>query len=220
MHRSIFEIPEPAPLDAVNGDLPATDSLPSEQQELLPTTTTTGEAETETVEMEQEMAERNQTPSTPKYVKVCTFITHSAKPSIPLKFTIRVPTKTGEEGRDGTKIKIRLPSQAEQPMVSAISINNNNKKKNRKKKNSREEEEDFEEEDFEDDDEFEEEEEELEEEEEEMARKGPHSNVKIRIRNPARQSIKRSSKGISSEEEEEDISFSSSESEMDSKRFK
>ena len=65
MRSSIFEIPEPAPLDTVNGDLPATESLPSEQQ-VLPTTTGEGEG----VEMEQEMTERNQTLSTSKYVKV------------------------------------------------------------------------------------------------------------------------------------------------------
>ena len=79
MRSSIFEIPEPAPLDTVNGDLPATESLPSEQQ-VLPTTTGEGEGEGEGggegegegegVEMEQEMTERNQTLSTSKYVKV------------------------------------------------------------------------------------------------------------------------------------------------------
>ena len=69
MCSSIFEIPEPAPLDTVNGDLPATESLPSEQQ-VLPTTTGEGEGEGEGVEMEQEMTERNQTLSTSKYVKV------------------------------------------------------------------------------------------------------------------------------------------------------
>ena len=142
-------------------------------------------------------------------------ITYRDEHSVPLKFTIRVPTKAVEERKDGNKIKIRLPFQTEQPSENNMNMGTSRKnQKNQNRKNSREEDDD---EDF-DEEEFDEEEEEEFEEEEEMMRNTSHSHVKIRIRDPVKQSIKRSAKVISSEEE--DLSFSSSESEMDSKRFK